>query len=100
MSSAAFDTATWLGVEILGVTGKPIHLGARVLAAFKAIAEDGTFTEDDVPVDGTKLSDVQLKTLAIVLKASLTDGAKMTKPAATTLGDVDYALSRDATEDT
>ena len=61
MSSAAFDTATWLGVEILGVTGKPINLGARVRSSFKAIAEDGSFTEDDVPEDGAKLNNVQLK---------------------------------------
>ena len=43
--SAAFDTATWLGVDVLGVMGKQINLGVRVRAAFKAMAEDGTLLQ-------------------------------------------------------
>ena len=49
-----FDAAEWLGAEVEGNAGLMV-LPARVQSALLKSYEQGVWTEDDVPEDGTSL---------------------------------------------
>ena len=84
MMTAVFDVDAWLGVvTVVGAVGKELKAPAGIVSFLKEAAKDGTFCEDDIPVDGHVLDDTQFKDFIRVMKAIVSHGATAAKGAVT-----------------
>ena len=84
--SAVFDVDAWLGaVTVVGSIGKELHAPAKIVGFLKEAAKDGTFSDEDVPVDGTVLDDARFKDFLRVMKAIVAHGATAAKGAVSDL---------------
>jgi hypothetical protein len=76
---ATFDVKGWLGVEVISSVGKPLTVAKEIVVALDAAAQDGTFTEMDVPAKDGMLDEAAFLEFAKLMKVMLEHGVTVAK---------------------
>ena len=76
---ATFDVKGWLGVEVISSVGKPLTVAKEIVVALDAAAQDGTFTEMDVPAKDGMLDEAAFLEFAKLMKVMLEHGVAVAK---------------------